>query len=296
MDRVLVNSDWEGIFSPSGSEAFFLLASISNYSSMVVKLSELPRLKKPLKFFDKWAPHPDFIPLVEEVLSEEVEGTLMFRLCTKLQKLKGLFSVALFSIDRVIGSGFLQTTTVSTNLSESDERNGCDFSILSQYFVPLSLIERWGNVMDIVYPGSKRCCCFTKSYYRYVKGTDSLLATVQPKTNESSLKEQCLRYFTPRELCIAGEQSKCSCGCSITRVSVHRAIFDLLIASAPLMHGGLTMNTHCQKESNVDLNFQDLRLKFKADTLGLNSPYKNDEKVKLMQQFAIEECLNFRQA
>ncbi|KAL6985299.1 C-5 cytosine-specific DNA methylase [Sarracenia purpurea var. burkii] len=99
-----------------------------------------------------------------------------------------------------IGSGFLQTTTVSTNLSESDERNGCDFSTLSQYFVPLSLIERWGNVMDIVYPGSKRCCCFTKSYYRYVKGTGSLLATVQPKTNESSLKEQCLRYFTPREV------------------------------------------------------------------------------------------------
>lgn len=30
---------------------------------------------------------------------------------------------------------------------------------------------------DIVYPESKRCCCFTKSYYRYVKGTGSLLAT-----------------------------------------------------------------------------------------------------------------------
>lgn len=33
--------------------------------------------------------------------------------------------------------------------------------------------------LDIVYPDSKRCCCFTKSYYRYVKGTGSLLATVQ---------------------------------------------------------------------------------------------------------------------
>lgn len=48
-----------------------------------------------------------------------------------------------------------------------------------QYLVPVSLIERWGNAMDIVYPDSKRCCCFTKSYYRYVKGTGSLLATVQ---------------------------------------------------------------------------------------------------------------------
>ncbi|GJM93935.1 hypothetical protein PR202_ga10533 [Eleusine coracana subsp. coracana] len=30
--------------------------------------------------------------------------------------------------------------------------------------------------LDIVHPESKRCCCFTKSYYRYVKGTGSLLA------------------------------------------------------------------------------------------------------------------------
>ncbi|CAH8353405.1 unnamed protein product [Eruca vesicaria subsp. sativa] len=96
-----------------------------------------------------------------------------------------------------------------------------------QYLVPLSLIERWGNAMDIVYPDSKRCCCFTKSYYRYVKGTGSLLATVQVcssflqycfslfasayrestmttqpkiKGKESCLKEQRLRYFTPREV------------------------------------------------------------------------------------------------
>ncbi|KAI7987070.1 tRNA (cytosine(38)-C(5))-methyltransferase 2 [Camellia lanceoleosa] len=79
--------------------------------------------------------------------------------------------------------------------------NGSDVTAVSQYFVPLSLIERWGNAMDIVYPDSKRHCCFTKSYYRYVKGTDSILATVLPKTNDeaSSLEEQCLRYFTPRE-------------------------------------------------------------------------------------------------
>ncbi|KAJ8751714.1 hypothetical protein K2173_025885 [Erythroxylum novogranatense] len=71
-----------------------------------------------------------------------------------------------------------------------------------QYTVPLSLIERWGSAMDIVYPDSKRCCCFTKSYYRYVKGTGSLLATILPsdKGKTSSLKEQGLRYFTPREV------------------------------------------------------------------------------------------------
>ncbi|KAL8166468.1 hypothetical protein V2J09_007967, partial [Rumex salicifolius] len=56
--------------------------------------------------------------------------------------------------------------------------------------------------IDIVYTDSKRCCCFTKSYYRYVKGTGSLLATIQPKVKgkTSPLKDQGLRYFTPREV------------------------------------------------------------------------------------------------
>ncbi|KAH0645230.1 hypothetical protein KY284_033114 [Solanum tuberosum] len=60
----------------------------------------------------------------------------------------------------------------SVKSDRSDEENDV-------YFVPSSLIERWGSAMDIVYPYSKRCCCFTKSYYRYVKGTGSLLATAQ---------------------------------------------------------------------------------------------------------------------
>ncbi|XP_020220873.1 tRNA (cytosine(38)-C(5))-methyltransferase 2 [Cajanus cajan] len=81
------------------------------------------------------------------------------------------------------------------------ENNGHEYESLDQYYVPRSLIERWGSAMDVVYPDSKRCCCFTKSYYRYVKGTGSLLATVQPmKRDKTSLKEQCLRYFTPREV------------------------------------------------------------------------------------------------
>lgn len=76
-----------------------------------------------------------------------------------------------------------------------------DEDSLKQYFVPSSLIERWGSAMDIVYPDSKRCCCFTKSYYRYVKGTGSLLATVMPRTRDkTSLEELGLRYFTPREV------------------------------------------------------------------------------------------------
>ncbi|KAF5175560.1 tRNA (Cytosine-5-)-methyltransferase [Thalictrum thalictroides] len=87
-------------------------------------------------------------------------------------------------------------------LEERDEGIASGNIFPNEYAVPLNLIERWGSAMDIVYPDSKRCCCFTKSYFRYVKGTGSLLATVQPQRKDkvSSLKEQGLRYFTPREV------------------------------------------------------------------------------------------------
>ncbi|XP_012076609.1 tRNA (cytosine(38)-C(5))-methyltransferase 2 isoform X1 [Jatropha curcas] len=100
-------------------------------------------------------------------------------------------------------TGLVAITKVSGDCSQGLENIGeGDLCTMEQYFVPSSLIERWGTAMDIVYPDSKRCCCFTKSYYRYVKGTGSLLATVQPKDKgkTSSLKEQGLRYFTPREV------------------------------------------------------------------------------------------------
>ncbi|CAA6672688.1 unnamed protein product [Spirodela intermedia] len=81
------------------------------------------------------------------------------------------------------------------------DENGADHEFPNVYAVPRSLIERWGGAMDIVFPSSRRCCCFTKSYYRYVKGTGSLLATVQPvDKGELSLEDLGLRYFTPREV------------------------------------------------------------------------------------------------
>ncbi|XP_015572462.2 tRNA (cytosine(38)-C(5))-methyltransferase 2 isoform X1 [Ricinus communis] len=94
---------------------------------------------------------------------------------------------------------FVAITNDSGDLENTGEGN---LTTMDQYIVPSNLIERWGSAMDIVYPDSNRCCCFTKSYYRYVKGTGSLLATVQPKEKgkTSSLQEKGLRYFTPREV------------------------------------------------------------------------------------------------
>lgn len=100
-----------------------------------------------------------------------------------------------------VGSGF-SPTTISTHTLECNEHNGSDYDYMNRFLIPSNLIERWGNAMDIVYTDSTRCCCFTKSYYRYVKGTGSLLATVKPKPKDEALTLQDLRlrYFTPKEV------------------------------------------------------------------------------------------------
>ncbi|KAI3982060.1 hypothetical protein MKX01_018966 [Papaver californicum] len=103
-------------------------------------------------------------------------------------------------------SQLCQESSASARGCESFEsttgKNDSGDNLASQYHVPLCLIEKLGSAMDIVYSQSKRCCCFTKSYYRYVKGTGSLLATIQPekKGKLSPLSDQGLRYFTPREV------------------------------------------------------------------------------------------------
>ncbi|PKA46095.1 tRNA (cytosine38-C5)-methyltransferase [Apostasia shenzhenica] len=103
--------------------------------------------------------------------------------------------------------------TSDGKVKQSDENNdrgkasNGNVGFFGKYVVPHYVIERWGNAMDIVYPDSKRCCCFTKSYYRYVKGTGSLLATsevsnCEPTANNELcyIKDLGLRYFTPREV------------------------------------------------------------------------------------------------
>ncbi|KAK1282824.1 hypothetical protein QJS10_CPB22g01084 [Acorus calamus] len=98
-------------------------------------------------------------------------------------------------------SNFLEIPC-SSALKDQGSLGDCCVTNVSQFAVPRSLIERWGNVMDIVYPESTCCCCFTKSYNRYVKGTGSFLATVQPdkKSEALPLNDLGLRYFTPREV------------------------------------------------------------------------------------------------
>ena len=51
-------------------------------------------------------------------------------------------------------------------------------SSLAEY-VPQSVIKQWGQSLDIVSPESKRCNCFTKTYFRWVKASFKILSFVE---------------------------------------------------------------------------------------------------------------------
>jgi len=102
-----------------------------------------------------------------------------------------------------------------------------------EYLVKASVREKYLGCVDLVSPLSMQCCCFTKSYYKFLKGTGSIIAVnalhiesaeekdfVQEdgrvrirfytgrrkgrqnldKTDDEILDSLVLRYFTPREV------------------------------------------------------------------------------------------------
>ena len=54
----------------------------------LVKMASLLKRKIPIKFFDFWADHPLFLPLITEAWGKEVTSTPMFILCNKLKHIK----------------------------------------------------------------------------------------------------------------------------------------------------------------------------------------------------------------
>ncbi|CAA2958056.1 tRNA (cytosine(38)-C(5))-methyltransferase isoform X1 [Olea europaea subsp. europaea] len=137
--------------------------------------------RKPLSFQNPqfnnellWAPGPLLGSDGCMVISE---GEQSHGCCDKLlqacQPIKEFLELKNFR-DEDLDSCIANVSETSDEVEEGNRSVSCP---LNQFFVPSSLVERWGSAMDIVFPVSKRCCCFTKSYYRYVKGTGSLLAT-----------------------------------------------------------------------------------------------------------------------
>lgn len=86
LDRALTNIEWGNTFP--GSEALFLPAGVSDHSPMIIKLADMPRFKKPFRFYHFWVDHPHFLTLVDEVWRGEASGTPMYQLCTRLKRLK----------------------------------------------------------------------------------------------------------------------------------------------------------------------------------------------------------------
>ncbi|XP_032408059.1 tRNA (cytosine(38)-C(5))-methyltransferase isoform X2 [Xiphophorus hellerii] len=83
------------------------------------------------------------------------------------------------------------------------------------YLLKPKTLLRYGSILDIVQPHSRRSVCFTKGYGRYVEGTGSVLqccmeneissvfANLDQLTEEEKLQKMLklnLRYFTPREV------------------------------------------------------------------------------------------------
>ena len=57
----------------------------------------------------------------------------------------------------------------------SDYLDPADSPDLSAHAVPDHILERYGSATDLVDRTSRRSCCFTKNYSRYIKGTGSLV-------------------------------------------------------------------------------------------------------------------------
>ncbi|XP_044497608.1 uncharacterized protein LOC123219676 [Mangifera indica] len=87
LDRALVNEQWKDVFEESF--AMFLNHSISDHSPCIVTCGGgVRRRRVPFKFYNMWATHDNFLNIVRESWQEDVEGSPMYKLISKLKRLK----------------------------------------------------------------------------------------------------------------------------------------------------------------------------------------------------------------
>lgn len=86
IDRVLVNNKWNLHFS--FSEASFLNPGISDHTPMIVRVLQPVQRRKPFKYFEFWADHPDFNSIVRQAWDSSIIGVPMYILVSKLKIVK----------------------------------------------------------------------------------------------------------------------------------------------------------------------------------------------------------------
>ncbi|XP_044461836.1 uncharacterized protein LOC123193110 [Mangifera indica] len=87
LDRALINDYWKDIFP--NAMAHFLNPSISDHSSCMVRMGTIKDCRKvPFKFFNMWTHHENFLDIVAEVWNQEAQGSPVFKVISKLKKLK----------------------------------------------------------------------------------------------------------------------------------------------------------------------------------------------------------------
>ncbi|CAH2010754.1 unnamed protein product [Acanthoscelides obtectus] len=92
-----------------------------------------------------------------------------------------------------------------------------DDDVNETFYLSDSILQKYCNIIDICYKHSKRSCCFTKAYGRFIEGTGSIFTDkteeevekVYLQANQLTdtavkgqlLKNLGLRFFTPKEVC-----------------------------------------------------------------------------------------------
>ncbi|KAL9237082.1 hypothetical protein vseg_011670 [Gypsophila vaccaria] len=86
LDIFLVNKDWSDCFPDA--YAHFLLEGISDHTPCLVQFSARAQSKRSFKYFNMWGKAYSFLQVVSRAWDCEVQGNSMFRLTSKLKKLK----------------------------------------------------------------------------------------------------------------------------------------------------------------------------------------------------------------
>ena len=89
LHRALVNATCMNLNLLKGE---VLLPSISDHSPLLLTLNDRSHIKAPFRYFNYWAKIPGFNKIIKDAWADEVTGTPLFRVVTKLRKSQEAYS------------------------------------------------------------------------------------------------------------------------------------------------------------------------------------------------------------